>query len=223
MNESLFQAAIAIVEEAMDDAGIDKDEITDVIMVGGSSRIPRVKTLLQDFLGLPSLNINQKIDIQEAVALGAAVQACILNGGSSVCTLPEVKDIQPFSLGIEVKGGGMSVIIRRGTTIPKEATEMYYTVEDDQDTVRITIFAGEDLYLARNNVTLGEFFLKGIPPGTAGAQQIAVHMRIDVNGILNVNATCTSTGGSHGLIIQDTRGRLTDDEILHMRAEMHRN
>jgi L1 cell adhesion molecule like protein len=219
MNEDLFQKAIEIVRKALQEARINKQEITEVLMVGGSSRIPRVRKLLQDFLGMPSLNINQKVDIQEAVAMGAAVQACILNGGSSVGNLPLIKDIQPFSLGIVTVTGKMAVLISRNTYIPCTATESFRTAHENQQKVRIDIYTGEE-FLASKNVPLGSFTLTGIPPGAAGVQTIEVKMQIDLSGILNVTATAISTGRSQNLVIEECRGRYTDEEISEMRSAL---
>ncbi|CAG7833751.1 unnamed protein product, partial [Allacma fusca] len=215
MNEKLFQKAIDIVRKATKDANLQPGDITDVLMVGGSSRIPRVRKLLQDFLKLPILNINQHVDIQEAVALGAAIQACVLNGGATINNLPLIRDIQPFSLGIRIVTGAMSVIIKQNTRIPCEASRIFKTTVDNQHTVLLDIFTGEEA-LAEDNVFLGSFKLKGILPGRAGDRSVNVHMKIDESGILNVTAS-TPEGIRGNLEIVESRGRYSDEEMAEMR------
>ncbi|CAG7785816.1 unnamed protein product [Allacma fusca] len=215
MNEKLFQKAIDIVRKATRDANLQPGDITDVLMVGGSSRIPRVRKLLQDFLKLPILNINQQVDIQEAVAMGAAIQACVLNGGATINNLPLIRDIQPFSLGIRIVTGAMSVIIKQNTRIPCEASKMFVTTTDNQKVILLNIYTGEEA-LAEDNVFLGSFELKGILPGRAGDRSVNVHMKIDESGILNVTAS-TPEGIRGNLEIVECRGRYSDEEMAEMR------
>ena len=222
MNEELFQKAISVVADALASAKLDKEDIDEVLMVGGSSRIPRMRELLQKFLGKENLHLNQRVDIQEAVAKGAAIQACIINGVSSVKGLPKVTDVQPFSLGIQERSGNMSVIIPRNTQIPVKATQHYETADDYQTVVDIIIYSGENKVAnSEGNACIGEFTLNGIPSGKKGEQPIDVTMEIDASGILNVTAVCLSTGGQQNLIIKSDRGRMSDEEVEEAKKKLN--
>ena len=219
MSEDLLTKAIEVVGKALEEAHLQKQDIDEVLMVGGSSRIPRVKVLLQEFLEIRAIFLNQRIDIQEAVAQGAAIQACILSGGKAAVDLPKVKDVQPFSLGIEIIGGDMSVIIPRNSRIPFKALRKYETTEANQREVMITVYSGEE-EIANDNVLLGQFRLLRIPPGPRGSQVIDVEMKIDTSGILNVKATCVSNGVNKNIVIEEHRGRLSDFQMQHLRESL---
>ncbi|HEY9124642.1 MAG TPA: molecular chaperone DnaK [Bacteroidales bacterium] len=213
--DSLIQACIEPCRKALSDAGLKASDINEVILVGGSTRIPAVQKIVEDFFGrTPSKGVNP----DEVVAVGAAIQGGVLTG--------EVKDVllldvTPLSLGIETLGGVMTKLIEANTTIPTRKSETFTTAADNQSSVEIHILQGERP-MASGNKTIGRFHLDGIPPSPRGVPQIEVSFDIDANGILHVSAKDKATGKSQSIRIEASTG-LTDEEIKRMRDEAKAN
>src|SRR5882724_12444874 len=213
--DDLLQRTMAPVRQALADAGVDPRKIDEVVLVGGSTRMPKVQQLVREYFGKePHKGVNP----DEVVAVGAASQGAVLTGDVKELLL---LDVTPLSLGLETKGGVFTKLVERNTTIPTEKKETFTTAEDNQTAVTIVVYQGERP-MAADNRFLGKFNLEGIPPARMGAPQIEVAFNLDANGILNVTARDKGTGKEQTIKIESSGG-LSKDEIDRMQrdAEAH--
>ncbi|MEN0021235.1 MAG: Hsp70 family protein, partial [Planctomycetota bacterium] len=209
--DDLFQRLRQPCETALADAGLKTGDIDEVVLVGGSTRMPRVQELAKEIFGKEP---NRSVNPDEVVAIGAAIQGGVLQGDVKDVLL---LDVTPLSLGVETYGGVMTKLIERNTTIPSSKKETFSTAADNQPSVEIHVLQGEREF-ARDNRTLGKFTLEGIPPAPRGTPQIEVEFNIDANGILAVTATDKATGKSQNIRIENSGG-LSSDEIDKMKAD----
>ena len=217
LNNEVFKRALAPLDQVLLDAKVSKHEVNEIVLVGGSTRIPKVQKMVSDYFN--GKQLNNSVNVDEAVAFGAAVQAAILSGNGDEKTSSLVLlDVTPLSIGIEVGGNINHILIPRNTTIPCQKKDTFSNGVDNQKMCEIKVLEGERSQSSKCT-TLGSFMLSDLPPGRRGTLQIEVSYDLDANGILTVNASEKSTGKSNNITITNDKGRLSKEDIERMIAE----
>jgi len=218
LNMDLFRSTMKPVQIVIDDADMEKNEIDEIVLVGGSTRIPKIQQLVREFFN--GKEPNRGINPDEAVAFGAAVQGGVLSGDEDTGGIV-LLDVNPLTLGIETVGGVMTKLIERNSVVPTKKSQIFSTAQENQETVTIQVYEGERA-MTKDNHLLGKFDLEGIPPAPRGVPQIEVTFEIDVNGVLHVEAEDKGGGSKNEITITNDQNRLTPEDIERMVAEAER-